>query len=187
MRRRGGIFVLVLAIVVALASTWFNELWISYQRNHNQLADKSRISYYFTEFSLQASNAEGMAKYKLQGQHFSHWTGKDTSEIIKPQLYAFNQNKQTSQISADSATMFHKDDIVELQGTARIINTTSGTSSMLEAEKLRYHPNKQWIETDSRITFTTGKSILMGKGMDSKLDENTLRIHADVLSTFNPK
>jgi len=187
MRRRGGILLLILAIVIAIASTWFNDLWISYQRNHNQLADKSRISYYFTEFSLQSSNAEGVSEYKLRGQHFSHWTGKDTSEIIQPRLYAYKQNKQSTQMTADSATLFHKQDIVELQGAARIINTASGTRTSLEAENLRYHPNKQWIETDSRIRFSSGNSKITGKGMDSKLDENILRIHADVRSIFDAK
>lgn len=187
MRRRNGILLLILTIVVALATTWFNDLWISYQRNHNQLADKSRIAYYFTEFSLQSSNAEGVAEYTLRGQHFSHWSGKDTSEIIQPRLYAFKPNQPSSQMTADSAIMFHAQDIVELQGAARIINTASGTQTRLETDNLRYHSNKQWIETDSKVRFTSGNSTITGKGMDSQLDENTLRIHADVRSTFTAK
>lgn len=185
MRRRSGILLLILAIVVAIASIWFNKLWITYQQHYDIQADKSRLSYYFTEFSLQSTDANGTPEYKLSGQHFSHWTGKDTSEIVTPKLYAFDKKQQRTQIIADNAVMFHKDDHLELQGAAKITNTRSGSTTSLETENLRYHPKKRWIETDAQVTFTTGNSTIMGKGMDSQLDKNILRIHADVLSIFN--
>jgi LPS export ABC transporter protein LptC len=183
MGQRNGILLLILAMLIAIASTWFNDLWISYQREHRNQIESSQVSYYFADFALLSTNPQGEVEYKLSGQHFSHWTGKDSSEIIRPNLLAFSQNTPSSQIRADTATV-SKNDTVELQGAVKITNSSSSNTTMLEADDLRYHPNKQWIETDSNITFTSGNSTITGKGMDSQLDKNILRIHADVLSIF---
>lgn len=187
MRRRRGFFLFLLALAIATASIWFNELWINYQDDKEVNTTQSKLSYYFTQFSMISTNADGLIEYKLIGKHFSRWSGKETSEIVDPQLTSFNKQQESTNMTAEKAVMLHQKDNLELQGSVDIRNFNSDSSSVLKTDLLRYHSNERWIETDSHVTLTSDLSIMSGKGMDSKLDENTLRIHSNVLSTFKKK
>ena len=187
MRKRRGFFLFILAIAIAITSTWFNDLWISHQESQSNTVSESKLSYYFTQFSMISTNDIGTMEYKLSGKHFSHWSEKDVSEVVEPLLFSYDSQKKSTKMTADKAVIQHKKDSLELQGSVNIKNFSSDSSSLLETDLLRYHSSKRWIETDSQVTLTSDSSTITGKGMDSKLDENTLRIHSNVLSIFETK
>ena len=187
MRKRRGFSLFLLALAIATASIWFNDLWISYQDDKNSNTTQSKLSYYFTQFSMISTDANGSIEYNLVGKHFSHWTGRESSEIVNPQLTSFSSQKESTNMTAEKAVMLQQKDNLELQGSVNIRNFSSDSSSVLKTDLLRYHSKERLIETDSHVTLTSDSSIMSGKGMDSKLDENTLRIHSNVLSTFKKK
>ena len=182
-----GFFLFLIALLIAWASIWLNHSWVSRNSNDSEDAKQSKVSHYFTNFTLISTNITGEVEYTLSGQHFSRWSGKDWSEILIPHLISFDTKKISTDMTADKAIMRHEQDVLELYDSVAIKGFSSDPSSILNTELLRYHPKKQWIETDSHVTFTSDSSTLTGKGMDSKLDENTLRIHSNVHSTFKTK
>lgn len=189
-----GIFLLLVALLIAWLSLWLNDAWINRQKKAATEAKESKVSHYFTRFSLSSINPEGIVEYRLFGQHFSRWSGKDWSEILEPHLVTFstdaadnNKEKQSTDMTAKKGIMRHEQDILELQKAVVIKDLSSDPISTLKTELLYYHPEKKWIDTDVQVTFTSDSSVLMGTGMDSKLDENILRIHSNVHSTFKTK
>jgi len=186
-RRWRGVFFSLVALLVAWASIWLNDAWISRQKSDSVEAKESKVSHYFTHFSLTSSNDVGEVEYKLFGQHFSRWSGKDWSEVLKPHLVSFSEGNKSTDMTADRAIMHDEQDVLELHDSVIIKDSSSDPPSILKTELLDYHPEKKWVETDSQVIFTSGSSVLTGKGMDSKLDENILRIHSNVHSTFETK
>ena len=182
-----GIFLLLIALLVAWISIWLNDTWVNRQRKESIEIKESKVSHYFTNFTLTSSNQEGEVEYRLFGQHFSRWSGKEWSEILVPHLISYDTKEKSSDMIANKAIMQHEQDILELHDSVVIKDLSSDPSSTLNTELLYYHPEKQWIETDAQVTFTSGSSVLTGKGMDSKLDDNILRIHSNVHSTFETK
>ncbi len=185
--RRRGLFLLFLALLVAIASTWLNGLWIAQKKSESKEAKQSRVSHYFTEFSLMSTDAEGVVEYTLTGRHFSRWSGKDWSEVSEPRLITFEAKKQSNKMTAKKAIMLHKKDVLELHDNVNIKDFNSDPVSVLTTDFLRYYPKKRIINTEATVKFVSGTTVLTGKGMDSKLDENTLRIHSDVHTTFEQK
>lgn len=182
-----SLFLLLIALLIAWASIWLNDAWISRQNSDATAIKESKVSHYFTHFSLTSSNAIGEVQYTLSGKHFSRWSGKDWSEISKPHLVSYSGNKQSTDMTADKAIMLHQKDILELHDAVTIKNLIAQPPTILTTELLNYYPEKQWLETDAKVTFTSDSSKLIGQGMDSKLDENILRIHSNVHSTFEIK
>ena len=183
-RRRRGLLFVAIALAIAFASTWVNKTWISYQDNKNNGDQQNRISHYFTDFTVTENDVNGLLKYKLTGKHLSHWSSSEISEVTKPHVITYHDEKPASDMLAKQAIIKDKDNMLELRGSVIIKNLQSEPISILTTDFLRYYPNEKWVNTESRVKFVSGKTLLMGKGMDSKLDDNKLRIHADVYSTF---
>ncbi len=186
-KRRHGLFFFILALIIAIASTWVNKTWISYQKYKNEYDQQSKISHYFADFNVTQHHADGSLDYKLSGKHLSHWSGTKSSEISELQIVSYEDKKPSFNMTAAQAIMRNEEKVLELHDSIIIKDLQSDPISVLTTDFLRYYPDKKWINTESQVKFVSGTTILTGKGMDSKLDENKLRIHADVHSTFEKK
>lgn len=185
MRKRKGFILFLLALIVGVGITWFNELWLDHQEIHAKTKEENRISSYFTGFSLIATDPQGNREYSLSGKHLSHRSGADKSEILSPHMVSFRSDgSQDTEINAEEGFIAHDSDIVTLVGSVNLISANNDETTKLDTETLTYHSRDQYVETDADVKITSGSSVLTGKGMDSRLKDNILRIHSNVHSTF---
>ena len=197
-----GLLLLITSIMTALAVTWLNNFWLSYQ-TFISIKNERQIDYYLSDFSLLNTSAEGELKYYLQGRHLVHKNSTGGSEIFQPTIQATDSDGQTLLIQAEKAQQKKTQGVIELAGSVlikKIHNKNKSTSKHLQSEQLSHHssdfiletknlsfdPIKREIFTDAMITLTTKDGSLTGTGLHSQLDQQELRILSNVHAKFDP-
>jgi len=197
-----GLLLLVISIIIALAVTWLNNVWLSYQE-FVSAGNERQIDYYLSDFSLLNTTANGDMKYSIQGQHLVHKNSTGGSEIFQPIIQAADQDGQTLFIRAEKAQQEESQGVIELAGAVLIQKTTrqnkttdnsiqldsldnNTTDFSLKTINLSFDPIKREIFTDAPITLTTKDGLLTGTGLRSQLDQQELRILSNVHAKFDP-
>lgn len=197
-----GLLLLIVSIITALAVTWLNNFWLSYQE-FISIKNERQIDYYLSDFSLLNTTSDGELKYYLQGRHLVYKNSTGGSEIFQPIIQATDSDGQTLLIHAEKAQQKKTQGIIELAGSVLIEKTNNknkSTSKHLQPEQLSHHssdfilktknlsfdPIKREIFTDAMITLTTQDGSLTGTGLHSQLDQQELRILSNVHAKFDP-
>ena len=196
-----GLLLLVFSIIIALAVTWLNNFWLSYQE-FVSAGNERQIDYYLSDFSLLNTAASGDMKYYMQGQHLVHKNSTGGSEIFQPIIQAADHDGQALFIRAEKAQQKESQGVIELVGAVLIQKTTNQKSTAnsfqldnlgtkdadfdLKTSNLSFDPIKREIFTDAPITLTTKDGLLTGTGLRSQLDQQELRILSNVHAKFDP-
>jgi LPS export ABC transporter protein LptC len=197
-----GLLLLIASIITALAVTWLNSFWLSYQE-FVSIQNERQIDYYLSDFSLLNTSADGELKYYLQGRHLVHKNSTGGSEIFQPTIQATDSDGQTLLIHAEKAQQKNTQGVIELVGSVLIKKTNNknkSTSKQLQSEQsnkfssgftlktkhLSFDPIKREIFTDAMIILTTKDGSLTGTGLHSQLDQQELRILSNVHAKFDP-
>ncbi|AEH00428.1 LPS export ABC transporter periplasmic protein LptC [Lacinutrix sp. 5H-3-7-4] len=83
-------------------------------------------------------------------------------EGVKLHIYDENNHKNT--IVADYAILYSETDVIDLQGNVLISTFDKDT---LYAEQLYFDQNKEWLFTNSPVTYKSDGYITHGSGFDS--------------------
>ncbi|MEE9303212.1 MAG: LPS export ABC transporter periplasmic protein LptC [Thiotrichaceae bacterium] len=184
--RYSGIVFLVLAVLVAGASTWLHNLWRT-QQVFTEKLDTSKIDYYLSGFSLYITDAAGNNRFNLSGEHFVHQRNTKKSEIFKPTII-INNEAETLTIKASKAERNAAGDL-DFNGKVTIDKPESKatTGFMMETSDLHYSPSKQQVYTDAKVILkTTDGSIITATGMSEDLTTQTTRLKSNVHAEYTP-
>ncbi|MCK5813372.1 MAG: LPS export ABC transporter periplasmic protein LptC [Cocleimonas sp.] len=197
-----GLLLLIASITTALAVTWLNSFWLSYQE-FISATNERQIDYYLSDFSLLNTSADGDLKYYLQGRHLVHKNSTGGSEIFQPSIQATDSDGQNLLIYAEKAQQKKTQGTIELAGSVLIKKTAhqnklapnnvtrnqlenNPSDFILTTKNLSFDPVKREIFTDAMITLTTKDGLLTGTGLHSQLDQQELRILSNVHAKFDP-
>ena len=197
-----GLLLVIISIIIAVAVTWLNNVWLSYQE-FVSAGNERQIDYYLSDFSLLNTTAKGEMKYYMQGQHLVHKNSTGASEIFQPMIQAADHHGETLFIHAEKAQQKQSQGVIELAGSVLIQKTTQQnkttnngiqldsldnktTDFRLKTANLSFDPIKREIFTDAAITLTTKDGLLTGTGLRSQLDQQELRILSNVHAKFDP-
>ena len=197
-----GLLLVIVSIIIAVAVTWLNTFWLSYQE-FVSAGNERQIDYYLSDFSLLNTNAHGDMKYYIQGQHLVHKNSTGGSEIFQPIIQAADHDGEMLFIHAEKAQQNKSQGVIELAGSVLIQKTTrqnkttdnsiqldslgnKATDFRLKTANLSFDPIKREIFTDAPITLTTKDGLLTGTGLRSQLDQQELRILSNVHAKFDP-
>jgi len=185
--RRRGLWLFIIALMIALASTWLNNLWTEQQQLSRYKQDTSKLSYYFTQFTLLTTDSRGAGQYRLSGNHLSHWQDQKLSEIITPEIVALDQQQITMQTRADTAYLKHNEDSLTLAGNV-ILKQQNLTqqASTLTTEKLVYFHHKQQLETDQPFKLQSVHGVLQGRGLELQLNDKQMKVLSNVKTHYAP-
>jgi len=86
-------------------------------------------------------------------------------EGVTLHIYDDNNNKNT--IVADYAILYSETDVIDLQGNVLISTFEKDT---LYAEQLYFDQSKEWLFTNSPVTYKSSGYITHGSGFDSDRD-----------------
>lgn len=184
---RSGIFFLIFAIVIAIAFTWLNSTWLSYQSFVFDRQEK-QIDYYLSDFSILNTYPDGSMKYMIKGQHLVHQESSGASKIIKPTIEARDIDQSIITITALEANQITKNGAILLEGQVDIVkNSKDQTENFkLLTSDLSYNPTSRELSTDATLSFSSPSGDFTGVGFSTNLDEQELRIHKNVQAKFIP-
>ena len=182
------IIVLLVVLIFAVIITWLNLSWRTIEQLVNTPSD-TRIDYYLSDFTLTQTDAKGDIQYQLMGQHLTHQQKDRSSDIYQPRIQArSSEDGELLTIHADKADQSGKDGTISLTGDVVMLKPAneSGIAFTLKAQSLVYNPNTKLMTSDADILFQNNNGILTGKGFETHLDEQELRILSNVQAEFAP-
>ena len=95
---------LVIALLIIIAITQIENYLGQSVTNNPLTADRDKVDYYLTDFSLMAVAQTGEVSYRVVGRHLSHWQGRKQSLITQPTIETNGGFKlQTAQLAYDQA------------------------------------------------------------------------------------
>jgi len=183
---RGGLFLLMLSVAIAITITWLNSSWITFKDFQITKNDK-KIDYYLSDFTILNTQADGQMRYFITAQHLVHQQSTGSSEIFKPLLQARDNNGTMVSLQSDKADQ-NKNGVIQLLGDVSVVKNDARPEENFEllTRDLVYNPNQKTLSSKSKVEFTSSQGKLEGVGFSSKLDEQALRIHSNVHTQFNP-
>ncbi len=183
---RGGLLLLVLSMVIALAITWLNSTWLTYKGF--QFTQKvKKIDYYLSDFTLLNTLPDGQMRYFVTAEHLVHQQSTNSSGIFKPLLQASDVDGSMITLKSDKAEQ-NKEGIITLVEDVNVMKNGPKIKENFEliTHNLIYNPKQKTLSSTSKVIFTSYQGQLQGVGFSSKLDEQELRIHSNVRAEFNP-
>jgi LPS export ABC transporter protein LptC len=181
-----NLLILVLAVVLIVALSQL-ETYFTQPNRILPIIDKSKVSYYLADFSLQQFDAQGQASYAVTAKHLSHWQGEKRSEIIQPLITGHGKTAEEQIITrADLAQFDHSQQQADLSGHISVEQSHTNTAQgfKLQTEQLRYNLTTREISTNSKIELTSPAGHLQATGLLGKLNEDYLRLNANVRATY---
>jgi len=186
---RSGIFFLIGAILIFIATTWLNSQWISFK--YFQLTKKEKqIDYYLSNFTLLNVQENGEMQYFVTGRHLIHQQSTGASEIFNPVLEARNDDSTITSLVAKKAVQMKKNGEIRLQGAVIVTKEADDKNSNgfnIRTSDLIYNPINRELRSNARLTFTSDQGSFQGIGFSSKLDEQEFRINANVQAKYQPQ
>lgn len=184
--RYSGIFLLILAVLVAAGSTWLHNKWRAKEVFTAKL-DASKVDYYLSDFSLYATDANGNNRFMISGEHLVHQRKNKKSEIYKPTIRV-NTKSDTLSIVADKGVQNQAGDIT-LTGKV-VLNKPESAETVgfdLNTSDLGFSPTNQLVNTDAKVVMkTTDGSTISAIGMSENLNTHTTRLKSNVHAEYTP-
>ena len=163
------------------------------------------IDYYLTDFSLSAIQADGKVSHTMDGQYMAYWQSKGASLIISPRLTSRDDSSGTQAnandqavtdnnrpvdnivLTAEEAMLDHATEEAELSGAVKLrVSNNNSLQLSLDTSQLKYGIRDKQISTQEDVSIITPDIQLTGTGLDSNLNETTLRLNANVKSNYSP-
>lgn len=184
---RNGTVLLIIAIIFAIVSIWINSNWLSHKDFQFIKKDK-KIDFYLSDFTLLNTQANGEMRYLITGKHLIHQVSNKATVLFSPLIKARGENGDITLIKAKKAEQKIDNGPISLLGDIFVEKNSlnSEGTTRFKTKDLVYNPNEKTLSTDSEVTFISDFGHFQGTGLTSKLNEQEIRIHSNVQSTFLP-
>jgi len=186
---RSGIFFLIGAIIIFVATTWLNSQWITFK--YFQLTKKEKqIDYYLSNFTLLNVQVSGEMQYFVTGKHLIHQQATGATEIFNPIIEARNTDNTITSLVAKKAVQVKKNGEIQLKGAVIVTKEPDEKISNgfnIHTSDLIYNPIERKLRSNARLTFKSDHGSFQGTGFSSKLDEQEFRINANVQAKYQPQ
>ena len=184
---RQGMLLFMAVLLVAIITIGFNT-FRQHQKSIQFLQTENAIDYYLSDFTLLKLNSNGSMRYLIKGTQLIHQQRTDTTSIISPLLQAKSDNGSLTQLTADKAKQVSKNGSISLLGDVSMVKNLSNPSKKikLKTRNLLYNPIERNISSISNVALLSSSGIIKGVGFSSHLDEQVIRIHANVHSEYQP-
>lgn len=180
------LFFVLIALVIAVIAHDARELFAPTSIEGSQ-KQRETVDYYFNDFEMVAFQEQGNPQYSVQGQHLTHSQTTETSRITKPDINSFSADGAITEahLSAQNAELNHQANILELRNKVILLNGSDTEQTLtLNTEFLHANLATKHITTNQKVLIHAPNGLLEGTGMDSYLDQESLRLHSDVQTIY---
>lgn len=171
------LFILALLIGAAVGSAWLlqNLSAVSETDSNVKYHDPD---YYLEDFTTVTMEDDGTPKHKLYAVYMAHYPDDDTSELLKPKMEIFRNDKLPVYIEAEKGWVTAGNEVIFLQGDVKMweYDIEGNYVMQVDTSEVRVLLNDEYAETDKYATITTNSSIITGTGMRAFLPDSRLEV-----------
>jgi len=175
-----------LGIFIALAIFAWSSITKFYSEDKG-LLDKSRhyVELFMNEFEMTTMNEKGEPVYILNGTSLKRYNDSDDSQIQQPVFQLLLADNQWL-VSADSATINDKSEIIKLNGNVVMQQQNVEPATTIRTQTLTIHTKTQIAKTRALVTVTQGNSQLKSNGMIFNNITSQLELTSNVNGYYSP-
>lgn len=141
----------------------------------------TRADYYLEEFETRKLDANGLPRYTLNGATLIHYPADDVSEINWPNLTLYQQDSAWNLVSKQGRLTTNPE-VFTLEGavTMQRAATEDLAAIVIQTSNLRVYTIDNIVASDDHIEIRSVNWTLRAKGLESRIDDGTLSLMADV-------
>ncbi|HEX6929412.1 MAG TPA: LPS export ABC transporter periplasmic protein LptC [Gammaproteobacteria bacterium] len=176
--RAGVVFALAL---IGLGSWW----WLSMQRDTAETAvAPPQPDAYFRELVVVRHDQQGQPEMRVTAEYAEHF--ENESWIHLRMLEAKSAaNEPGWRLTARTGRLSDDGVHLEARGDVMLARSGDGSSEMrLRTESLSVNTDTQLAVTDDHVVISQGTGSVSGRGMRASLDDDYLRLEADVEARY---
>ena len=179
--------ILVLMIIIVIAAV---SAWLLYRIADSEPETRAVVyhgpDYYMEDFVTTTINSNGTPKSKLNANYMAHYPENDTTELLKPEMEIFRENKMPLFIVAEKGWVTSDNEVILLTGNVELWeNNVNGIRVFqVNTENAQVLLNQEYAETEDHARIISGKTIMTGKGMRAHFDNGILEILSNVHTTI---
>jgi lipopolysaccharide export system protein LptC len=142
--------------------------------------------YYMENFTTLTMNQDGTPKNRLNADYMAHYPDDNTSELHKPELEIFRQEKPPIIVKSDMGWVTSNNDVILLSGNVYLHQRDDNGELKLEliTEDARVLVDQKYAETDKAATLISKKSTTTSIGMRAYLQEQRMEFLNNVHTTI---
>lgn len=178
---------LFLVIIAALS------YWVLEKLTGDELSKLNKLAhypdYYLENFTTLTMNQDGKPKNRLIANYMAHYPDDNTSELHKPELEIFRQDKPPIIVNSDKGWVTSNNEVVLLKGNVYLHQNDEFGELKLEliTEDARVLVDQKYAETDKPATLVNKRSVTNSIGMRAYLQEQRMEFLSNVHTTIEPK
>lgn len=179
---------LILALLIGAAAGSAGLLkWLSEEPGRSVRADDRAPDYYMEDFTTLMMKQDGKPKNKLAATYLAHYPYDDSTELIKPSMEIFREDKLPLYITAEKGRLEGDDDTLLLYGIVKLWEYDEAGRPTLEVSTtdVRVSLDDEYAETDQYTTIVTNHATITGTGMRAFLPESRLEVINHEKTTIN--
>lgn len=142
--------------------------------------------YYMENFTTLTMNQDGTPKNRLNAVYMAHYPDDNTTELHKPELQIFRQEKPPINVKSDIGWVTSNNDVILLNGNVYLHQNDDEGNLKLEliTEDARVLVDQKYAETDKPATLISKKSTTTSIGMRAYLQEQRMEFLNNVQTTI---
>lgn len=178
--------ILILGLFAALS------LWVLQQATHTNKPGESVEGHhpdaFATDAELSSYTAAGTLEYRLWADRMQHYPDDDSTELTKPHSELYREQGPPWRVKASHGWLSSGGEEVRLEGDVEITRTASATNKPAEvySDTLTLWPDRDYAETDDKITYITTDLRVDAVGMRARLDTGDLELMSEVRGVHTP-
>lgn len=185
-RRLNWFPILILGLFAALS------LWVFQQATRTSEPGESVEAHqpdaFATDAELSSYTAAGTLQYRLWAERMQHYPDDDSTELTRPRSELYREQGPPWQVKANHGWLSGGGEEVRLKGDVEIKRAASATNKPTEAytDTLNLWPERDYAETDDKITYITTDLRVDAVGMRARLDSGDLELLSEVRGVHTP-
>lgn len=180
------------ALVVTLLAGGAIASWYLARPEPSDDADASALDpatrgYYLKSARILGTSVDGGLLYEIEAAHAEQ---QDANRVAftDVRIRYSPESEVPWTVNADSATLYHDEQRVSLEGHVRALSSEgfSGNDTEIRTRYLELDPENYVAETDERVQIRIGARSLTATGMLASLKDNHVELKSNVSGKFAP-
>lgn len=137
--------------------------------------------FYIINGNITDFTATGERKQNLLTKQLEHQPDLEQVLTIEPQLTLFSSDREPVTLSSVSGIISDNHDIVSLAGNVIFRDhPDENQANIMTTESLLIYPEKDFAETDKKVTLSNSTGVTTGVGMKSSFKSRTIELRSNV-------
>jgi len=175
----------VAVLVGAVVVSWLLGSAPGTQRRAGGAQDVPDTGYYLEDATFTETGADGSVLYEVAAA-FAAQSPADQAVTLRQVNLDYGADETAWVLDAAEGRITDDRRVIELSGNVTVRSEGDDTPVIVETDTLVVDPARKLATTTDEVRIRLGAHVLIGKGMQVKLDEQHLELEAAVHGQFVP-